>query len=605
MPEEEPKKGLESVKKNQQVLKDQIKQLEEGVSAPKPYSFQTEELREMVQNLLVQNKRLAEKVDYLLSILVEASSELSDDVFDKTLAAMAKSQVDMMDQLAMIKDKLETGKAKSEEISAMYKTTEQKLKGISDAISQLSYAKQLDNLCANIGTISSDVKKLGGVISTQTPELKANIGMLRSELSDLKTRVSEMGTFGSEIKEVETQLAEVESLLSKKEEKAVTELGPEDRQALKDLSRELFELSNEVKKMEKAFETYPSSDAQQVSGVKQKLDSLEESISSLKQSPQQDSVMAELNGLKSKIGAMERLFEQKELDMEKKREAEMQILTGILKKIENDLEALGGQQATQLSQVLADLNEKTKEMAENLQRADVQKIAPQYFSELKSQISGIGMRLAKIEDYVKTERVADASHVADVHAEVKAIRKDLEGMSGTKVKSQVISKVKEDICGIELPVAKVITPEEKRSIMAIKTNIARTQEAIRPSPSPDVREMKKNLQSAEERVNNIITEIGKSDQHVIETRETVKKLRGDVLGAPMRNEDVISTYITKLSVGTPIKIRDIATILNMDKSSVARILLLVQKDNPHRVAVRNTGYLSKLFGREPTFIRLQ
>jgi paraquat-inducible protein B len=357
--------------------------------------------------------------------------------------------------------------------------------------------------------------------------------------------------------------------------------------------------------MEKAFESYPSSDAQALTGIREKLDEIESAVVSLKHEPSQESIAKELDGLRSKIGSLERLFEQKELDMEKKREAEMKVISDLLQKIETELGTLGGQEATQLSQVLTELSEKTKQIAETVRTTDVERSTPKYFDDLRSDVGTLGMRLGRIEDYVKKERVVESSHIIDIQTEIKAIRRELENISGMKVKPEVLSKVKKDIVGFQIPAAKVIEPEERRKIAAIKTNIAASSEILRPVPVRELTDVKKGLQSAEEKVNNIIREIGRTEQSVIETRETVKRLRNDVLGAPLRNEDVLSNYISRLPPNGPIKVIDIATILSMDFKQVLRILLKMQKDNPNRLSVMNTSYLSKLIGREPIVIRLQ
>jgi len=599
------KEGLEKIKSNQQVLKDQIKQMEQGLSAPKVYSFQTEEIREMCQTLLTQNKRLAEKVDYLLSILVEASTDVSEDVFDKTLAAMAKSQLDVIDQLSIIREKTESGKTKEEELEKAYKSTEDKLKTISDSISQLSYSKQIEEMKDNIGTISSDIQKLGGVISSETPALKNNIDLLRAELAELKLKLSDMSFFGEDIKEIEEELGNVESALSKKETKAIAELSQADKAKIQEISTKLFDLNTEVKKMEKAFETYPSSDAQALTGIREKLNEIDVAVSSIKHEPSQESIGQELSGLRSKIDSLERLFEQKELDMETKREAEMKVISDLLQKIETELGTLGGQEATQLSQVLTELSEKTKQIAETVRTTDVERSTPKYFDDLRGDVGTLGMRLGRIEDYVKKEKVVESSHIIDIQTEIKAIRRELENISGMRVKPEVLSKVRKDIVGFQIPAAKVIEPEERRKIASIKTNISASSEILKPMPARELSDVKKGLQSAEEKVNSIIREIGKTEQSVIETRETVKRLRNDVLGAPLRNEDVLSNYISRLPSNAPIKVRDITTILSIDFKEALRLLLKMHKDNPNRLSVLNTSYFSKLMGREPIVIKRQ
>ena len=603
--QKEKENEFNKIKSNQQVLKDQIKQMEQGLSGPKIYSFQTEEIREMCQTLLTQNKRLAEKVDYLLSILVEASTDVSEDVFDKTLAAMAKSQVDVIDQLSAIREKSEAGNTKGDELEKAYKSTEEKLKTISDSISQLSYAKQLEEMKSNIGTISSDIQKLGGILSSETPALKSNIDMLRTELEELKLKLSDMSFFGEDIKEIEEELGNVEAVLSKKETKTIAELSAADKAKIQEVCAKLFDLNSEVKKMEKAFESYPSSDAQALTTIREKLDGIESTVTSLKHEPSQESITQELSGLRSKIDSLERLFEQKELDMEKKREAEMKVISDLLRKIETELGTLGGQEATQLSQVLTELSEKTKQIAETVKAVDVNRVTPKYFDDLRSEVSSLGTRLGRIEDYVKKERVVESSHITDIQTEIKAIRQELESISGMRVKPEVLSKVRRDIIGFQIPAAKVIEPEEKRKIASIKTNISASSEILRPVPVRELSDVKKGLQTAEERVNSIIREIGKTEQSVIETRETVKRLRNDVLGVPLRNEDVLSNYISRMPSNAQIKVRDIAAILSIDFKETLRLLLKMQKDNPNRVSVLNTNYFSKLIGKEPTVIKRQ
>jgi len=598
---EKPSKenDLQKVKSNQQALKSQIKQLEDGLSAPKVYSFQTEEIREMTQTLLTQNKRLAEKVDYLLSILVEASQDMSDDVFDKTLAAMGQAQVDMIDQLTKIREKSEEGEAKTEELEKLYKITEEKLTSISDTLSQLSFAKQLEDLKSNVTTLSSDVQKLEGAITTATPALKENINNLRLELTEMKQQVTDMGLFGSEIKEIETELSDIEKMLTKKEAGSVAELSQLDKEALQDLSKKMYALETEVKKMEKAIESYPSSEAQDITSIKQKLEEID-IIVNASGGPQQG-VSKELEGLRAKISQMENLFEQKELDMENRREAEMKLITELLQKIETDLEKTSGQQATQLSQVLSELNDKTKELAENVTQMSSQNALPRYMEDFKSEVTGMTSRLDRIEGYVKTEKVADYSHIADVQTEIRAIRKELESMRGMKINQQVISQVREDLRGVAIPRTKVISPEEKQKIFSIRSNIDKTSRAI-PSSKENI-EIKTDLNTAKVKVDRILGAIDKTEQGIIEQREAVKKLRGDVIGAPLRKEDLVANYIMKLSLGAEVKVKDVAIILNMDSNELIRILLAMQKESPDTIEVKNTKYVSKLIGKEPVLVR--
>jgi len=85
----------------------------------------------------------------------------------------------------------------------------------------------------------------------------------------------------------------------------------------------------------------------------------------------------------------------------------------------------------------------------------------------------------------------------------------------------------------------------------------------------------------------------------------VKKLRGEVLGAPLREEDVVSNYLSKVMVDVPVRVRDMSVILNMDVSQLTRALIKMQKESPHKLSLKNTSYVSKLFGKEPVVIRLQ
>jgi len=603
--ETQPKeKTLEKIKSSQQALKAQIKQLEEGISAPKAYSFQTEEIREMVQGLVTQNKRLSDKVDYLLSILMEASSDLSDDVFNKTLAAMAKSQVDMVDQLAEIKEKALSGEVKTAELEKLGQETDQKLKTISDAISQLSYAKQLEDLKSNVSMLSADIQRLEKAVSSETPAIRGNIDSLKAELDELKEKVSGIDSFRGDIKGVENQLAGLEETLSKKEKQVSAELSSADKETLQELSQKIFALDSELKKMEKAIESYPASEAQEITGVKEKLGEIEAALNALKESPHQENLSSELESIRAKINSMEKMFREKQLDMERKREAEMQVITDLLKKIEADLETAGGQQATQLSQILSDLSEKTKVMADMFQKMGSSD-APRYFNDLKGEIVSLSSRLARIENYVKQEKVADYSHISDVQTEIRAIRRELESMRGMEIKPQVISKVRENIRDIEVPTVKVITPQEREKILSIKANIDRSQREIKPNSPPEMKELGQGLQQARDKVGNILNTINETEQGIIEQRETVKRLRGDVLGAPVRSEDTASSYLFKLPMDTPVKLRDAAALLSMDYNELMRILLKIQKEQPDFISVRNTGYGSKLLGQEPSVIRLK
>jgi hypothetical protein len=494
--------------------------------------------------------------------------------------------VDMMDMISTVKEKSEAGKAKVDEIEKMHRSTDEKLKVISDSISQLSYAKQLEDIKGNINMLSSDIHTLGGTVSAESPKLRENMETVRLELGELKQKVKDVGSFGSDIKGIEGKLFELESMLSKKEEKAVSELSQADKQKLQDLSQSLLQLNNEIKKMEKSFESYPSSDAQATTAIRQKLDSIETALSMTAHGPHQEPIANELNDLRAKINSLERVFEQKELDMDKKREAEMQIISELLRKIETDL------------------NAKTKQMADNLESAGTVVNAPRYFEEFRKEVMTLGIRLSRIEDYMKKEKVADSSGVSDLRSEVKSLRREMETVRGMKINPEIISNMKERANSIDIPATKVMHPSERNQIIALKDNVKRTQELLPPSVKP-AKEAKKGLENAEQRVDNILKEFNKSEESLLENREHIKKMRDEVTRAPLHHEDIVLNYVSRVSQDTPVKVTDIAAILNMDKAEVLRMLIRIRKADPTRIAIKNTSYFSKLLRREPLIIRLK
>lgn len=283
---------MEEVKKNQEALKEEIEKLEERARArprrfmrPPGEELEDEETREMLRTLMRQNRRLAERVDYLLQMLAEAAEGTAEEDMEKMLTTIAQAQVSVLEQIGKVSEikPEELGKVQEE----AFRVLASKLDEIRNSISALPYSQQMDVLKNDMESISSELKAVESAVKASPQQAAATVTLLKEDLASLRGKLEQIS---SDIRQVGPG---VETVRLKQDEIAVA------LAAVSSIGAKLSSLESKLGELSKTATP---------AGVAEKLGSIEAEIRKLAAAPlgteQLGTVSAGLESLKAELSSL-------------------------------------------------------------------------------------------------------------------------------------------------------------------------------------------------------------------------------------------------------------------------------------------------------------
>jgi DNA repair exonuclease SbcCD ATPase subunit len=734
---------LSKIKSSQDRLKAQAEELEKSfANRPAPvmerWSMEDEETRQMIATVLRQNRRLAERLDHVMAVIMEAAQSAPDDTIMKTLAALTKSQVEVLELLAGLQERVEDVETvKLAELKKLHAESDEKLKSLADTISKMPFAQQIDVLKKETDSIVEEMKTIEALVTTEIPDvlkydlqviktdaasLGEKITSIESELrkveedegkllpqiqsladlkkktedierklsgieetdkgfvsfgSELKSIRQEIGSVSEEVKTVEkrlesggpekvvtavldlknyvevlgSRLDSVSSELGKVErgeeemgphvalidnlqsrigelsaklaglEKIVLEkemgLGTEDRQKLSEVHEKLRSLDDEMSKVEKWIETYPIGDAQQISFIRQRFDNLSQELDSLKQGPAQSALKEELDAMKEQLASLEKTFSEQGIDHEKRREAELTLITTKLKSMEDEIKSLESGGAFEKS--FSDIRDRTQKVADQME--DLEKklaeretgeeagIKKSYLADLTHELSALREKLESVESAVRDERLVSSAAIESLHKGLVETRSEIEAIKGKPVKAGVVEEMGRAVREVEVPDVKRMKHEHKEAVLEAKETLEAgaekmpaLEEAVGKTAAKGVRE---ELAAATEQAVAVEAEIKKTEGEVMGAKAAVSDIKEKASEAVLRDEEKVMAYLMTALPGVEVKASLIARDLGMKPDDVLQVLIRISKERPDSLVLRDTGYGAHLMGKEPSAVRLK
>jgi hypothetical protein len=198
--------SVEDLKKDQEQLQKELDKLDSFLTKKKPgkKTGKKEEpvkakpagpsTDELLKQHLEENKKIMEKFNYLMEVLMSTSEEEKNSDVDEVVVTLAKTQSHALEVLANIKQLLEktdqgvSSKQELEEFeqeqAARYNELNKKINVILEKVEKPSYLQELDLIRIGVSNIISHLKKLESQ-SGATPEING----VKKEVDDLSKKV--------------------------------------------------------------------------------------------------------------------------------------------------------------------------------------------------------------------------------------------------------------------------------------------------------------------------------------------------------------------------------------------------------------------------------
>jgi chromosome segregation ATPase len=628
-------KDLNEMKKAQQDLRKQIGEMEKVVKEKKEYKGydRERELEDMVKVALRQNKRLADKVDDLMDTLIEASQADGDEAIEKTLTALSRSQIKLMDEVIGLKVKIE----KAETVKQLMETQRQaieklgkKIDDIEKDIETLPYSSQIENMKKEVTGVNEELKTLESLVMAAPEQVTKTLGLVKNDVDALKNRMenisktikkveedeakilsstSMLDTLQTKIssmdgviahieeligsgrasrdQEIRAQLAAIEEdikaladLRSKVDE--VSKISSEEKEKMLELLDKLKEVETEIHKMSQWVESYPVGEAQEISFIKQKFAELNQNIYDFKQQNIRTVLNEQLGLLQNKIDELAQTFEKEGIDV-KKKEYDLNLITDSLTAVEERLAEIETRDTGALEAEMQSLHSSMQKLRDRLRKSE--KISP--------SVTAINKKIASVEKQIKKERVARPSEVIKIRERVEQAKREIEGAEaeGKPIHAAKAEEIKSLVEDIELPTVTMehIVPE-------IREEAKQAVKEAGKEEKPKIKEVAKRIEKLEKELKKHENLMAGSKVKTVMVAEGATELILD-------EKKLITKFVEKIPAGMEIPLEDIAKQLNIPFENLKKAFVVMQKEHPDSIELKDAGLGAKISGKKPVFIK--
>ncbi|GEM_PF-5972894 len=528
-----PKKK-ENVK---ELLRKSMLDLETAGSArpEKDYEVATQEqLRELIEIALRQNKRIAERIDYLTEVLKEAVTPEEEP--NQLLLALGKSQVEALEELENMKKKLEenekilkkeraaiatermktlleyekTLKAVRTEQAKQLAELEKQISAVKEQLSKLPYGEQISRLLKKVEEIDEEVDILSEMISQDPEQVNARIAILKQEIDEFKreVRAQEKKTREEITKKVleyvKKHAEETDKRIAKMQKEELVKLLSEQKKDVTLLQNKLEAIEKELKNYEEISSKEPEETAALIASLKQEIDDLKRRM----QETEEKKSKALVSEFDEKLKELEKQLTA--IQQENKSKPEQQALIKTLEKkigeIDQnmkDYEELMSLEPEKTKYLISKLKEDLDRIYKKIETVDTKSNAEK-INEIEAKVNTLSTRIEGIEKAVNdkvTENILkmkeeESEKIESVLAELSEIKKMLAALPKEAFTQGSDSDlVNKRINLLEQKVAEIEHPPSKETI---SNEIQKIKEKVVEDPEQKVLEVLSGMEKGEE-----------------------------------------------------------------------------------------------------------
>lgn len=451
---------MEEVKKNQEALKAEIDRVE-GRARERPRRFlrppgeggydeeSQEEMREMLRTLMRQNRRLAERVDYLLQMLAEAAESTAEEDMEKMLTTIAQAQVSVLEQIGKVSEVKPEGITKAQEEA--FRVLADKLDQLRNAISTLPYSQQMDVLKNDMASISSEIKTLESAVTKSPEQVAATVSLLKEDLAGLRGRLEQISADVKSVKpgmdEVAVMARQITPALNKVsgiEEKLASleaKLGEIPAATVSQIAQKLDSIEAEIRKISLAA---PSGSVEQAAELKAALDSLRAELPAAGG----QGIRERISGIEEKISSLAGAGEK---------------LTAIEAKLSAVEETLKMPGAASLAELRSEFDDIKRMIASAKEHPGLEEKIGE-FEERLSAVASLENKISTLQaDIARLEKEMQAYPTHRVE-EFVAAKQELEKIKEEAPEHPVVAAMEERVQALEAPAGEAAEGKRKAAL---------------------------------------------------------------------------------------------------------------------------------------------
>ena len=312
----------------------------------------------------------------------------------------------------------------------------------------------------------------------------------------------------------------------------------------------------------------------------------------------------ELRGLYERFYALEDKFEKASLAREKKLEAEMQVITDLLAKIEKDL---AGSRAG-LSEPVKALHSKASELHAMTESGGFDSKIKSLASELKQ----VDKHIETIEARVEEKPLVAEKHVVSLQEQVAQARESFEQAKGAPVNPGVVVEAREKVEEMKAPAIVPVAVEHKEAIAETREKLDVLKQKLAESGDKLAGKHVEKIEEQQDRLTRLEKSLAKASEQprpplvVVEASKQVQQVAKAAEAAPVVEtplEGRVMQFLFSAPAGARIPARDVSDKLGAPVDDVNAALQRLAKKNPGYLQLENTGLLTKLTGKELTIVK--
>ncbi|MFH0987068.1 MAG: hypothetical protein V1911_03405, partial [Candidatus Micrarchaeota archaeon] len=477
---------IDKLRKSQQDLRKQIDGLEKSAQNKKMFEGydKQRELEDMVKVALRQNKKLADKVDYLMDALIEASEEQGDEEIEGTLKSLAKSQIQIMEEIDYLKKQLKDqesfGKISSDQKDSISET-QKKMSELQATLEKMPHDAQISSLKQEVNDLEHEIQTMEALVTTTAPEeitnslnlIRNDMDQLNGSISKLAVKVEKIGkdeeniektlssktnidTLQLKLGSLESKLDAVSHLIStgkiaretdikgkiseieedaaglekiRKHIDLASSLDAAEKEKMVDVMKELSEIEAEVRKISEWTKRYPISDMQKFNYMKEKFARIEESITSFKRQSTRALLVQQMADVREMIHELEDRLASEGADIGGRNEKQLATIIALLDSIDRKVSVV--EKDGEMEKLLSDLHKNCNELGGKMSGRGAEK----HIDKISEKTDEIARRSGE-------ESISESGPAQIVKSNIGEARKTLKGADAGGADTERIKELK-------------------------------------------------------------------------------------------------------------------------------------------------------------------
>lgn len=607
-------------------LRKQILDLQQAITDKKMFTGYSKEreLEDMIKIALRQNKKVADKVDYLMDSMIEASQTENYDVLEKSVTLISKAQLEIIKELESVKEDVKNAsslKQLLESQQSSLKMIGEKIQSFEKIIDELPHSQQISALKFELNGIVQEIKAIESKIISSPNDVSVNLGLIQKDVETMKSRLenlsSEVSEISKEDKSAHIKLDIIENLsakISSVEEKIkhFDELVSSGR-AVKD---DFFK--NQIEKIEK--------EVGEIQHLKELVDNISrtnnedkektaEIINSIKKIESDLAKMNDFIGKNSKkgIGVEKKLLDEKTRDLsvkilevkdEELKEAFQKKTEFLKKQIDAISESFDYKKKDAMMQ---DLTEDLEELEEKMKKAVLDSKAQKQIDDLYSDVSileqkteneeeiddtliQIEKRISAIEKFISKKSISHPHEITEMEQNIKSAKENISNAEGN-VDAMRIARLQGLVEKMKVPDTAV-----ENHLPSIEKKLKKVSENV-----PEEHEERVN--EIIERVDDVTKQSLKSEKESFNSKLVSKQLKEESENIVISEISKIREYIQRIPRGIQITAEELASQLNIPYNDVIDALQKIQKESPDLIELFDFNFMAKVSGKKPIILR--